>query len=75
MSDPINVIEIRKATNGYVISAWCARRYIEDHLPRGYATYVVESDDPAAVGKAVERAIADHAITTDVVIPAARELP
>lgn len=75
MSEPINVIEVRKAKNGYVVSAWCERRYDDNVGPRGYATYVVQSDDPTDVGKAVEQAIRDHAITEDVIIPPARKLP
>ena len=73
---PINVIEVRKARNGYVVSAFMDRgRHNGDSNCTGYATYVVESDDPLAVGKAVEQAIRDHAITLDVVIPPARALP
>lgn len=75
MSEPIDVIEIRKAKNGYVVSAFMERKYQRESLCQGYATYVVQSDDPVEVGKAVERAIREHAITLDVVIPPARQLP
>lgn len=75
MSDPINVIEIRKASNGYVISAWMSDPYRSDHsTARGYATYICH-DDPAEVAKTVERALREHAITLDVAIPPARQLP
>jgi hypothetical protein len=75
-TEHVNVIEVRKAKNGYVVSAWMNNPYNRDNcMPRGYATYVVQSDDPLEVGKAVEQAIRDHAITLDVVIPPARELP
>jgi hypothetical protein len=75
VADPINVIEIRKASNGYVISAWMSDRYRGDHATaRGYATYVC-GDDPAEVAKTIETALREHAITTDVAIPPARELP
>jgi hypothetical protein len=71
----INVIEVRKAANGYVVSAWMSQPYGMEHSPRGYATYVVESDDPVEVGRAVEKAIKAHAITMDVPVPPARALP
>lgn len=75
MSDPINVIEIRKASNGYVISAWMSDPYRGDRMTaRGYATYVC-ADDPAEVAKTIEAALREHAITMDVAIPPARELP
>lgn len=70
----INVIEIRRAKNGYVISAWMSSVYNDRSMPRGYATYVC-GEEPEAVAKTVEQAIRDHAITTDVLIPPARELP
>lgn len=71
----INVIEIRKAANGYVVSAWMSSPWTQAQAARGYATYVVESDDPEAVGRAVALAIQRHAITLDVPIAPARELP
>lgn len=77
MSDIIDVIEVRKARNGYVLSAymrpWGAKR--EPHMLYGYATYVVASEDPAAVGQAVERALRDFPISNEVPIPPSRELP
>lgn len=73
---PINVIEIRRATNGYVVSAWCSHGYRDDNTSvRGYATYLVEGDDAEKVGAAVVKAILDHDITDEVVIPPARQLP
>jgi hypothetical protein len=76
MSEPINVIEIRKASNGFVISAWMSDPYRSDRgsMARGYATYVC-GDDPSEVAKTVETALREHAITLDVAIPPARELP
>lgn len=74
--NPINVIEVRKAKNGYVVSAFMDRgRYADKNDACGYATYVVQSDDPHEIGKAVEQAIRDYAITLEVVIPPARALP
>lgn len=75
MPEPINVIEVRKAANGYVVSAFMGHRHMDHVAGHGYATYVVESNDPRKVGEAVAKAIEAHAITEEVVIPPARGLP
>jgi hypothetical protein len=72
MEQPINTIEIRKAKNGYVVSCFMARTYEGNGEARGYVTYVVQSEDPEEIGRAVAKALQDHAITLDVVIPPAR---
>lgn len=72
---PVGVIEIRKAKNGYVVSAITNRCFDDNHGPRGYATYVVESDNPEDVGRAVAKAIQDFTITEDVPVLPARGLP
>lgn len=77
--DPINVIEIRRAKNGWVISALMTDPMSNFGSPAarafGYATYVVESDNPIKVGEAIAQAIADHKISFMSPIPPARELP
>lgn len=75
MSKPINVIEVRRAKNGYVVSAFMSDRMFGPAACAGYATYVIESESPAEVGRVVAKAIEDHAITSDVIIPPAREVP
>ncbi len=78
-AETINVIEVRKAKNGFVVSAWMrdphSFRDDASGRVRGFATYVVQSHDPEEVGKAVAQALAEYAITSDVAIPPARELP
>jgi len=77
-SSPVNVIELRKAQNGWVICAWNALPYNmpnSTYAPRGYQTHVVESDAPEDVGAAVQRVLESVQATADVVIPPARELP
>jgi len=77
-SSPVNVIELRKAQNGWVICAWHAMPYNFQNsaaMVRGYETHVVESEAPEDVGAAVQRVLESVAVTADVVIPPARELP
>lgn len=77
MSDVIDVIEIRKAKNGYVLCAFM-RPWGRNREPRsvyGFATYVVENDEPAAVGRTLERVLREYPITLETPIPPARELP
>lgn len=77
MSEVIDVIEVRKARNGYVLCAFMvpygANR--DKHMISGYATYVVEGNDPESVGKAVAAALREYPITTETAIPPARTLP
>lgn len=77
MSECIDVIEIRKAANGYVICAWMRPwgQKRELHMIQGFKTYVVESDEPAAVGRVLERVLRERPITLETPIPPARELP
>jgi hypothetical protein len=71
----IEVIEIRKAANGYVVTALSVDAFQRGGgtmVAPGYVTYVVESEDPTAVGAAVAMAIKEHGITQQVAIPIAR---
>lgn len=68
----IEVMEIRKARNGYVITA--IQQRLGEYSPRGYATYVC-SDDPAEVAKTIEKALRDTPISLEAVIQPARQLP
>lgn len=77
MNECIDVIEIRKARNGYVLCAFMRPLGMnrDPHMIHGFATYVVQSDDPEAVGETLKRVLADYPITSEVPIPPARELP
>ncbi len=77
MSEPIDVIEVRRASNGFVVSCFFGgNRWTNDQASvRGYSTYLVEGDDPEKIGSVVAKALREHAITTEVSIPPARALP
>lgn len=47
----------------------------DQYMAAGFATYVVESDKPADVARAVERALKDYPISMETLIPPARQLP
>lgn len=72
----IEVIEIRRAANGYVIS--CIEqpeaRYRESCHVRGFRTYIC-GDSPAEVAATIEKAITEQPITSECAIPPARQLP
>jgi hypothetical protein len=73
--EPISLIEVRKAANGFVVSAFAERPYNDLHGPRGYNVYVCESDDPKDVGQTVAKAIKEFGVTENVLIPPARRVP
>lgn len=72
----IEVIEVRRAANGYVVSAFFGgSRFNANVNCKGYATYVSESVDPSEIGRVVAKVLRDHQITAEVVIPPARAVP
>ena len=72
----IGVFEIRRAKNGWVITA------IEAHYsqgnewnPRGYHTYLVQSNSPKEMAAVLDQAFKDFPTTEEIHHPPARKLP
>lgn len=75
---PINVVDIRRARNGWVVSCYFSERFPnrgEGPMVRGFVTYLVEGDDPKRIGDVVAQAFQDHPFTNDVELPPGRYVP
>jgi hypothetical protein len=74
---PINLIEIRKARNGWVISCWMSNHIRDSSFSSscaGYATYVC-GEDLTDLAKTLMSAVAEHSAQEGLPMPPARELP
>lgn len=73
----VGVFEIRRAKNGWVVTAIESGydRSSSDYQPRGYHTYLVQSNSPKDMAAVLDQAFKDFPTTDETRHPPARKLP